>query len=79
MAQSPNVFNDHGTSSNMSPGTAAHNLKSPAVSRSRSVSDSSVPQRGMKTILIFVLFKFIDYWVIFMRVGTLLDLIKRYY
>ncbi|KAL8206995.1 UNVERIFIED_CONTAM: hypothetical protein K2H54_038620, partial [Gekko kuhli] len=45
MAQSPNVFNDHGTSSNMSPGTAAHTLKSPAVSRSRSVSDSSVPQR----------------------------------
>nr|XP_056711844.1 bridge-like lipid transfer protein family member 1 [Euleptes europaea] len=44
MAQSPNVFNDHSTS-NMSPGTASHNLKSPAVSRSRSVSDSSVPQR----------------------------------
>lgn len=46
MAQSPNVFNEHNANSSMSPGTAAHNLKSPAVTRSRSVSDSSVPQRG---------------------------------
>lgn len=46
MAQSPNVFSEHSASSSMSPGTASHNLKSPAVTRSRSVSDSSVPQRG---------------------------------
>ncbi|KAJ6668797.1 hypothetical protein lerEdw1_012281 [Lerista edwardsae] len=45
MAQSPNVFSDHNANSNMSPGTTTHSLKSPAVSRSRSVSDSSVPQR----------------------------------
>ncbi|POI32063.1 hypothetical protein CIB84_004185, partial [Bambusicola thoracicus] len=47
MAQSPNVFNEHNANSSMSPGTAAHNLKSPAVTRSRSVSDSSVPQRDV--------------------------------
>lgn len=46
MAQSPNVFSEHNASSSMSPGTASHSLKSPAVTRSRSVSDSSVPQRG---------------------------------
>ncbi|XP_010290090.1 PREDICTED: uncharacterized protein KIAA1109-like, partial [Phaethon lepturus] len=45
MAQSPNVFSEHNASSSMSPGTASHSLKSPAVTRSRSVSDSSVPQR----------------------------------
>ncbi|XP_075785952.1 bridge-like lipid transfer protein family member 1 isoform X10 [Pelodiscus sinensis] len=46
VAQSPNVFSEHHTNSNMSPGTANHNLKSPAVvARSRSVSDSSVPHR----------------------------------
>ncbi|XP_039947407.1 bridge-like lipid transfer protein family member 1 isoform X3 [Hirundo rustica] len=45
MAQSPNVFSEHSASSSMSPGTASHSLKSPAVTRSRSVSDSSVPQR----------------------------------
>ncbi|XP_037753082.1 transmembrane protein KIAA1109 homolog isoform X20 [Chelonia mydas] len=45
MAQSPNVFNEHNTNTSMSPGTANHNLKSPAVARSRSVSDSSVPHR----------------------------------
>lgn len=49
MAQSPNVFSEHNASSSMSPGTAAHSLKSPAVTRSRSVSDSSVPQRGSYT------------------------------
>ncbi|XP_062839680.1 bridge-like lipid transfer protein family member 1 isoform X4 [Anolis carolinensis] len=47
MAQSPNVFSEHSASNNMSPGTTAHNLKSPAVARSRSVSDSSVPQRDI--------------------------------
>uniref|UniRef100_A0A8C4P7Y3 Bridge-like lipid transfer protein family member 1 C-terminal domain-containing protein n=1 Tax=Dromaius novaehollandiae TaxID=8790 RepID=A0A8C4P7Y3_DRONO len=45
MAQSPNVFNEHNANSSMSPGAASHSLKSPAVTRSRSVSDSSVPQR----------------------------------
>ncbi|KAJ8780452.1 hypothetical protein J1605_011716 [Eschrichtius robustus] len=45
MPQSPNVFNEHMTNSTMSPGTAAQSLKSPASIRSRSVSDSSVPQR----------------------------------
>uniref|UniRef100_A0A8C4Y8Z4 Bridge-like lipid transfer protein family member 1 n=1 Tax=Gopherus evgoodei TaxID=1825980 RepID=A0A8C4Y8Z4_9SAUR len=45
MAQSSNVFNEHNTNTSMSPGTANHNLKSPAVARSRSVSDSSVPHR----------------------------------
>lgn len=48
MAQSPSVFNEHSTNSNMASGTVSHNLKSPAVSRSRSVSDSSVPQKGEK-------------------------------
>ncbi|XP_058048396.1 bridge-like lipid transfer protein family member 1 isoform X1 [Ahaetulla prasina] len=47
MAQSPNVFNDHSTNSNLACGTGSHNLKSPAVSRSRSVSDSSVPQKDL--------------------------------
>ncbi|XP_021107694.1 uncharacterized protein KIAA1109-like isoform X1 [Heterocephalus glaber] len=45
MPQSPNVFNEHMANSTMSPGTAAQSLKSPASIRSRSVSDSSVPQR----------------------------------
>ncbi|XP_026553767.1 transmembrane protein KIAA1109 homolog isoform X3 [Pseudonaja textilis] len=47
MAQSPNVFNEHSTNSTMACGSASHNLKSPAVSRSRSVSDSSVPQKDL--------------------------------
>ncbi|KAK9398896.1 hypothetical protein NXF25_013865 [Crotalus adamanteus] len=47
MAQSPSVFNEHSTNSNMASGTVSHNLKSPAVSRSRSVSDSSVPQKDL--------------------------------
>nr|XP_033794435.1 transmembrane protein KIAA1109 homolog isoform X3 [Geotrypetes seraphini] len=45
MAQSPNVFNDHTPNSSMSPGVVSHNLKSPATTRSRSVSDSSAPRR----------------------------------
>ncbi|KAM4709465.1 bridge-like lipid transfer protein family member 1 [Discoglossus pictus] len=48
MAQSPNVFSEHAPSSSMSPGAASH-LKSPAVTRSRSVSDSSVPRRDSVT------------------------------
>lgn len=56
MAQSPNVFSEHSASSSMSPGTASHNLKSPAVTRSRSVSDSSVPQRGQQTTIYFFIF-----------------------
>ncbi|XP_018416620.1 PREDICTED: uncharacterized protein KIAA1109 homolog, partial [Nanorana parkeri] len=49
MAQSPNVFSDHATNNSMSPGIASHSLKSPAVTRSRSVSDSSVPRRDSVT------------------------------
>ncbi|XP_028932278.1 transmembrane protein KIAA1109 homolog isoform X4 [Ornithorhynchus anatinus] len=45
MTQANNVFNEHMTNSNMSPGAAVQNLKSPASIRSRSVSDSSVPRR----------------------------------
>ncbi|XP_071975455.1 bridge-like lipid transfer protein family member 1 isoform X3 [Engystomops pustulosus] len=45
MAQSPNVFNEHAPNSSMSPAS----LKSPAVTRSRSVSDSSVPRRDSVT------------------------------
>ncbi|TKC49630.1 hypothetical protein EI555_007878, partial [Monodon monoceros] len=52
MPQSPNVFNEHMTNSTMSPGTAAQSLKSPASIRSRSVSDSSVPQRGNTALLV---------------------------
>ncbi|XP_034257363.1 bridge-like lipid transfer protein family member 1 isoform X6 [Pantherophis guttatus] len=47
VAQSPSVFNEHSTNSNMACGIGSHNLKSPAVSRSRSVSDSSVPQKDL--------------------------------
>ena len=54
MPQSPNVFNEHMTSSSMSPGTAAQSLKSPASIRSRSVSDSSVPRRGNTVLLLSV-------------------------
>ncbi|KAG8511214.1 Transmembrane protein, partial [Galemys pyrenaicus] len=43
--QSPSVFGEHMASSTMSPGTAAQSLKSPVPTRSRSVSDSSVPRR----------------------------------
>ncbi|XP_054546358.1 bridge-like lipid transfer protein family member 1 isoform X3 [Talpa occidentalis] len=43
--QSPSVFGEHVAGSTMSPGTAAQSLKSPAPTRSRSVSDSSVPRR----------------------------------
>ncbi|XP_075056358.1 bridge-like lipid transfer protein family member 1 isoform X4 [Mixophyes fleayi] len=49
MAQSPNVFNEHTPSNSMSPVAASHSLKSPAVTRSRSVSDSSVPRRDSVT------------------------------
>ncbi|CAI9617533.1 unnamed protein product, partial [Staurois parvus] len=49
MAQSPNVFSDHTANNSMSPGIASHSLKSPAVTRSRSVSDSSVPRRDSVT------------------------------
>ncbi|XP_053317388.1 bridge-like lipid transfer protein family member 1 [Spea bombifrons] len=49
MAQSPGVFNEHAPGSSMSPGTATHSLKSPAATRSRSVSDSSVPRRDSVT------------------------------
>ncbi|XP_069098559.1 bridge-like lipid transfer protein family member 1 isoform X3 [Pleurodeles waltl] len=45
MAQSPSVFTEHNANSSMSPGAVSHNLKSPAATRSRSVSDSSVPTR----------------------------------
>ncbi|XP_014640029.1 PREDICTED: uncharacterized protein KIAA1109 homolog isoform X2 [Ceratotherium simum simum] len=45
MPQAPSVFSEHVTNSAMSPGTAAQSLKSPASTRSRSVSDSSVPRR----------------------------------
>lgn len=45
MPQSPNVFSEHSTGSNMSPGGLGH-LKSPAPGRTRSVSDSSAPRRG---------------------------------
>ncbi|XP_041130046.1 transmembrane protein KIAA1109-like isoform X4 [Polyodon spathula] len=47
--QSPNVFSDHTQNSSMSPGGISHSLKSPAVSRSRSVSDSSAPRRDSIT------------------------------
>lgn len=43
--QSPNVFSEHTTGSNMSPSSLGH-LKSPAPGRTRSVSDSSAPRRG---------------------------------
>ncbi|XP_063776341.1 bridge-like lipid transfer protein family member 1 isoform X11 [Pseudophryne corroboree] len=49
MAQSPNVFNEHTPSKSMSPVAVVHSLKSPAVARSRSVSDSSVPRRDSVT------------------------------
>ncbi|KAM9329723.1 bridge-like lipid transfer protein family member 1 [Gastrophryne carolinensis] len=49
MAQSPNVFNEHNPSNSMSPNIALHSLKSPAATRSRSVSDSSVPRRDSVT------------------------------
>ncbi|MGH0134645.1 UNVERIFIED_CONTAM: hypothetical protein FKN15_029243 [Acipenser sinensis] len=42
--QSPNVFSEHAQNNCMSPGAISHSLKSPAVSRSRSVSDSSAPR-----------------------------------
>uniref|UniRef100_A0A3Q3M6J8 KIAA1109 n=1 Tax=Mastacembelus armatus TaxID=205130 RepID=A0A3Q3M6J8_9TELE len=48
MPQSPNVFSDHSTGSNMSPGGLGH-LKSPAPGRTRSVSDSSAPRRDSVT------------------------------
>uniref|UniRef100_A0A672J8A9 Si:ch211-233a24.2 n=1 Tax=Salarias fasciatus TaxID=181472 RepID=A0A672J8A9_SALFA len=44
MPQSPNVFSEHSTGSNMSPSSVGH-LKSPAPGRTRSVSDSSAPRR----------------------------------
>ncbi|XP_037098160.1 transmembrane protein KIAA1109 homolog isoform X2 [Syngnathus acus] len=46
--QSPNVFSEHSTGSNMSPGALGH-LKSPAPGRTRSVSDSSAPRRDSVT------------------------------
>ncbi|KAM8915679.1 bridge-like lipid transfer protein family member 1 isoform 6-T6 [Spinachia spinachia] len=46
--QSPNVFSEHSTGSNMSPGGVGH-LKSPAPGRTRSVSDSSAPRRDSVT------------------------------
>nr|XP_033498960.1 transmembrane protein KIAA1109 homolog [Epinephelus lanceolatus] len=46
--QSPNVFSEHSTGSNMSPGGLGH-LKSPAPGRTRSVSDSSAPRRDSVT------------------------------
>ncbi|XP_037550709.1 transmembrane protein KIAA1109 homolog [Nematolebias whitei] len=46
--QSPNVFSDHSTGSNMSPSSLGH-LKSPAPGRTRSVSDSSAPRRDSVT------------------------------
>uniref|UniRef100_A0A665TS34 Si:ch211-233a24.2 n=1 Tax=Echeneis naucrates TaxID=173247 RepID=A0A665TS34_ECHNA len=48
MPQSPNVFSEHSTGSNMSPGSVSH-LKSPAPGRTRSVSDSSAPRRDSVT------------------------------
>ncbi|XP_075964686.1 bridge-like lipid transfer protein family member 1 isoform X15 [Anarhichas minor] len=48
MPQSPNVFSEHSTGSNMSPGGLGH-LKSPAPGRIRSVSDSSAPRRDSVT------------------------------
>uniref|UniRef100_A0A8C2ZCI5 KIAA1109 n=1 Tax=Cyclopterus lumpus TaxID=8103 RepID=A0A8C2ZCI5_CYCLU len=48
MPQSPNVFSEHSTGSNMSPGGLGH-LKSPAPGRTRSVSDSSAPRRDSVT------------------------------
>ncbi|CAB1331023.1 unnamed protein product, partial [Coregonus sp. 'balchen'] len=49
MPQSPNVFSDHSTGSNMSPGGLSSHLKSPAPGRTRSVSDSSAPRRDSVT------------------------------
>ncbi|CAH2300868.1 Hypothetical predicted protein [Pelobates cultripes] len=49
IGQSPNVFSEHMPNSSMSPGAATHSLKSPAATRSRSVSDSSVPRRDSVT------------------------------
>ncbi|XP_053559592.1 bridge-like lipid transfer protein family member 1 isoform X3 [Bombina bombina] len=49
VAQSPNVFSEHTPNNSMSPGAASHSLKSPAATRSRSVSDSSVPRRDSVT------------------------------
>ncbi|KAI4804490.1 hypothetical protein KUCAC02_026116, partial [Chaenocephalus aceratus] len=46
MPQSPNVFSEHSAGSNMSPGGVGH-LKSPAPGRTRSVSDSTAPRRGV--------------------------------
>uniref|UniRef100_A0A3Q3ABN0 Bridge-like lipid transfer protein family member 1 n=1 Tax=Kryptolebias marmoratus TaxID=37003 RepID=A0A3Q3ABN0_KRYMA len=46
--QSPNVFSEHSTGSNMSPSSLGH-LKSPAPGRTRSVSDSSAPRRDSVT------------------------------
>uniref|UniRef100_H3AGP3 Bridge-like lipid transfer protein family member 1 n=1 Tax=Latimeria chalumnae TaxID=7897 RepID=H3AGP3_LATCH len=43
--QSSSVFTEHTPNSSMSPG-GPHGIKSPAVARSRSVSDSSVPRRA---------------------------------
>uniref|UniRef100_A0A3B4ZZV0 Si:ch211-233a24.2 n=1 Tax=Stegastes partitus TaxID=144197 RepID=A0A3B4ZZV0_9TELE len=48
MPQSPNVFSEHSTGSNMSPSSLGH-LKSPAPGRTRSVSDSSAPRRDSVT------------------------------
>uniref|UniRef100_A0A3Q1GWN0 Bridge-like lipid transfer protein family member 1 n=1 Tax=Acanthochromis polyacanthus TaxID=80966 RepID=A0A3Q1GWN0_9TELE len=48
MPQSPNVFSEHSTGSNMSPSSLGH-LKSPAQGRTRSVSDSSAPRRDSVT------------------------------
>nr|XP_061781040.1 bridge-like lipid transfer protein family member 1 isoform X3 [Nerophis lumbriciformis] len=48
LPQSPNVFSEHSSGSNMSPGGLGH-LKSPAPGRSRSVSDSSAPRRDSVT------------------------------
>ncbi|KAL0968995.1 hypothetical protein UPYG_G00220970 [Umbra pygmaea] len=49
MPQSSNVFADHSTGSNMSPGGLSSHLKSPAPGRTRSVSDSSAPRRDSVT------------------------------
>ncbi|KAG7510689.1 hypothetical protein JOB18_028724 [Solea senegalensis] len=46
--QSPNVFSDHSSGINMSPGGLGH-LKSPTPGRTRSVSDSSAPRRDSVT------------------------------
>lgn len=53
MPPSPNVFSDHSTGSNMSPGGGLSHLKSPAPGRTRSVSDSSAPRRGTNCVQIF--------------------------